>query len=92
MALTAKRKGELADEIDTFATWINHKGRAGRIRAVAAELRGEDPDEAAAESVEALEARLEAARQREVEANVAAAEQLQKNVKGQVDAKVDPKS
>jgi GAF domain-containing protein len=65
MALTAKRREELAAEIDTFATWISHAGRRGRIRAVAAELRGEEVD---GEAEEQAQARLAAAEQSEQEA------------------------
>lgn len=81
MALTPKRREELAAQLDVASTWILHKGRAGKIRAIAAELRGEDISN---ETVEELEARLEEARQREVDAQVVAAEKHQKTVETEV--------
>jgi hypothetical protein len=45
MALTAKHREELAARIDVAATWLSHSGRAGELRSIAAELRGEEHDE-----------------------------------------------
>lgn len=89
MALTAKRKEELATEIDLASTWILHKGRSGKLRAIAAELRGEDISH---ETVADLEARLEEARAREVDAAVAAADKHQKAVEAEVASKTTAKA
>lgn len=89
MALTAARREELAKELDVASTWILHRGRSGKLREIAAELRGE---EVSGESVEELEARLAAAREKEVEAQVAAAEKHDKTVQAEVAKRTGTKS
>ena len=85
MALTKKRREELGDAVDTASTWINHAGRAGKLRAIAAELRGEDVDDA--ETAENLRARLEAAEKAEAEAAEAAAARAEQGQTANAEAK-----
>lgn len=66
MALTAKRREELAVRVDTAASWIQHSGRAAELRSIAAELRGEEHDEGETEAQ--VSERLDEAAQVETEA------------------------
>lgn len=78
MALTQSRRLELAKELEVAATWLTHRGRAGRILAIAAELRGEDPDDTLTETDEQKAKRLEAAEKAEKEAAEAASKEKAK--------------
>ena len=69
MALTQKRRDELAEIVERGASWINHQGRKGILLEVATELR---TGEKAGESEEERTARLEEAQKAEAEAAEAA--------------------
>ena len=88
MALTKKRREEIADQLDTVASWFTHSGRAGKVRALAQELRGEEVTEG--ESPEAVQARIDEATAKEVEAQRVAAEKAQTEIARQAETAETP--
>lgn len=70
MALTAKRREELAAQIDTAASWQSQPGRRGVLKAIAAELRGEELEDSEEQQVakQSDQDRLKAAEEAEREA------------------------